>query len=347
MDTLPKNVTNTHLLPDTGRSPGSEVRGPKSGTADGRRRYGRRRTDNGRRNCVRFLPYASSVADAGPWTSDPGPAPGRLTVAQIVRSLEVGGGEMLAAGLAERLDRTAVPLRRLLSPGGGGWRASRQARHSGGRVWRRRGRQASARGPRATRPAAGAGGGCALPQPDAAPRRRPAAARRPRPALLMTKHGMTFWRGRRQEALARFLLRRAVSVAVSNEVSSAMIGGRAGRAGADHRERHRSRAIPRGGRATCGEARVGLDVRRVRRRHRGAPGPRERPREPLARLRAVRADRAARAAGGHRRCTLGARPWRRDAAELRVGDRCHFLGERRDIPQAASGPGPLRPLLHP
>jgi glycosyltransferase involved in cell wall biosynthesis len=262
-----------------------------------------------------------------------------VTVAQIVRSLEVGGGEMLAAQLAERLDRRRFrPVLFCLQEAG--WLA----------------RELEGRGVRVV--CFGAGEGA---KPGLVGRlcralrvervevahchnRMPllyaglAAVAVRTPALVMTKHGMTFWRGWRQAPLARFVLRRAVSVAVSDEVHSAIVaGGWAPAArvrtilnGVDP-ERYcpgRGREAARRALGWTGDEFVVGIVARL------AP---EKDHANLVRgfaqfARATPRARLAIIGDGPLRAALEA-----EAAGRRLGDRCRFLGERRDVPDLLPG----------
>src|SRR5437764_244827 len=156
-----------------------------------------------------------------------GPPARRAVVAQVVRSLEVGGGEVLAAEIAERLDRRRFRslVFCLQDPG---WLA----------------RDLEARGVRVVVFGAGEGVKPALVGRLWAALRRErvdvahchnnmpllygglaAAVPGRRPAVLMTKHGRTFWRGWRQVSLARLLLRRASVVAVSQDIEGMLVDG--------------------------------------------------------------------------------------------------------------------------
>jgi glycosyltransferase involved in cell wall biosynthesis len=263
----------------------------------------------------------------------------RLTVAQVVRSLEVGGGEMLAAALAERLDRKRF-CSVVFCLQEAGWLA----------------RDLASRGVRVVTFGAGEGVKPAL------VRRLWAAMRRERvdvahchntmpllygglaavggrgPAVVMTKHGMTFWRGWRQTSVARFLLRRAAVVAVSDEVYRALVRGRWApeaqvrtilngidperyRAGEGREEVRRELGW------TTGEFVLGIVARlSPEKDHAG-----------LLRAFALLTEAAPQA----RLAIIGDGPLRAgleaDAAALGLGDRCRFLGERRDVPSLLCG----------
>src|SRR4051794_1360484 len=165
--------------------------------------------------------------------ADPGAAPAssrsreRATIAQVVLTLEVGGGEMLAARLAERLDRNRFRSV-VFCLRGSGWLA----------------RDLESRAVRVVVFDAGEGINPSLVRQLRAALRRErvdvvqchnnmpllyggiAAVTSRRPRLLLTKHGQNLWRGWRQVALARFLLRRATVAAVSDDIRSIMVDGR-------------------------------------------------------------------------------------------------------------------------
>jgi len=263
----------------------------------------------------------------------------RPVVAQIVRSLEVGGGEMMAARLAERLDRNRFRsvVFCLQEPG---WLA----------------RELMARGTRVVVFDAGEGvkpglvsrlwaalrsegvdivqchntmpllyGGMAAALPNRGLRR---------PALLITKHGMTFWRGWRQSMVARSLLRRATVVAVSDQIRSAMVAGR-------WSDGARVRTILNGidpERYRPGDGRAAV------RRELGLPADafvagivaRLSPEKDHANLLRAFALASPRMPGA-RLVVVGDGPLREElenqAREAGIGDRCVFAGERQDVPR--------------
>ncbi len=269
----------------------------------------------------------------------------RLTVAQVVRGLDVGGvaggGEMVAAQLAERLDR--VRFRSVVfclqEPG---W-VARDLESRGlkvvvfdagegvkpalvGRLWRAlRRERVDVVHCHNTMPLLY--GGMAAEGPF-----------RRRPALLMTKHGMTFWRGWRQGTVARALLRRASVVAVSGEIRSALVGGAW---------------------AGAGQVRTilnGIDPERYRpgegrdatRRELGWPADEfvaglvarlspEKDHATLLRAAARLRESAPRA----HLAVIGDGPLRQaleaQASELRLEGYCRFLGEREDVPRLLAG----------
>jgi glycosyltransferase involved in cell wall biosynthesis len=285
---------------------------------------------------------AAAAADAPRAASPSGAvAHRRRTIAQVVRSLEVGGGELLAATIAERLDRERFRsvVFCLQQPG---WLA----------------RDLEERGVRVVRFGAGEGAkpGLAARVWRALRRERVdvvhchntmpllygglAAAAQPlrRPALVMTKHGRTFWRGWRQGALARWLIRRAAVVAVSRDIERLLVDGGWAAArqvrtilnGVDL-ERFQpgcGRAAARGELGWTGDEFVAGVVARLV------------PDKDHATLLAAFAQLRATLPRA-RLAVIGDGPLRgalaQQAAALRLGDSCRFLGERRDV--AALLPG--------
>lgn len=286
------------------------------------------------------LPEGRSASiEAGPRRADPRPGNDpRPTIAQVVRSLEVGGGELLAARLAERLDRARFRsvVFCLQEPG---WLARELeargvrvvvfgATGSGvkpglvGRVWSalRRERVAVAHCHN-TMPLFYGGFAALAPAPG-----------RSRPALLMTKHGQQIWFGRRQETISRFLLQRATVIAVSGDIHDEL----ATRGWLPDRQLRTilngidvERYRPGDGRGavrdelgwSADEFVAGIVARLSPEKNHAA----------LLRafqqlLETVPQARLAVIGDGPLRAAL-----EQDAAERRLGDRCRFLGERRDV----------------